>query len=88
MLCPESEDVEGNESQDKESEPTGESVDLAHPWPYLKEMFAIKSMNGTNVKLTCLLCAPMYKECCASLSSLSNLRTHVKVGKNTISTQL
>ena len=64
MLCPESEDVEDNEFQDKESEPTGESVDLEHPWLYLKDMFAIKSMNDTNVKPTCLLCAPMYKECC------------------------
>ena len=52
---------------------------VAHPWPYLSSMFTIKSVNGTKVKLSCLLCTPNPKECCASLTSLSNLRTHVKV---------
>ena len=52
---------------------------VAHPWPYLSSIFALKSVNGMKVKLCCLLCIPKPKECCASLSSLLNLCTHVKV---------
>ena len=80
MLCPESEDVKDNEFQDKGSQPTVENVHLTHPCHILRTCtFVIKSVNGTNVKLTCLLCVSKCKECCvSSLSSLSNLRTHVR----------
>ena len=74
------EETSGIEVEDEESEPTSDNVNVAHPWLYLSDMFAIKSISKANVKLTCLLCAPKYKECSSSLSSLSNLHTHVKVG--------
>ena len=72
--------LEVEQCEDEEPEPTNENVNVGHPWPYLSDMFAIKSISKTNAKVTCLLCAPKYKECSSSLSSLSNLRTHVKVG--------
>lgn len=81
MSSPESEDIDIEVEESEPGEPTADNVNVAaHPWPYLSDMFAIKSINKANVKLTCLLCAPKYKECSSSLSSLSNLRTHVKVG--------
>ena len=72
--------VEQCEDQEATRKPTNENVNVTHPWPYFSDMFAIKSISKTNAKVTCLLCAPKYKECSSSLSSLSNLQTHVKVG--------
>lgn len=66
-------------SSSEDVEEIKETDNIAHPWPYLSSMFAFKSINGMKVKLSCLLCCPKGKECSASLSSLSNLRTHVKV---------
>ena len=53
-----------------------EPEEVQHPWPYLASMFRIKSIDGTKIKLTCLLCLPLHVECSAYATSPSNLRKH------------
>jgi hypothetical protein len=44
--------LEVEQCEDEEPEPTNENVNVGHPWPYLSDMFAIKSISKTNAKVT------------------------------------
>ena len=48
-----------------QSDSASDEPDEVHPWPYLASMFRIKSIYGTKIKLTCLLCLPLLVECSA-----------------------
>ncbi|CAB4029101.1 Hypothetical predicted protein [Paramuricea clavata] len=43
--------LEVEQREDEEPEPTNENVNVGHPWLYLSDMFAIKSISKTNAKL-------------------------------------
>ena len=62
-----------------DSSASDEPDEVQHPWPYLASMFRIKSIDGSQSKLTCLLCLPLHVECSAYATSPSNLRKHVEV---------
>ena len=49
-----------------DSSASDEPDEVQHPWPYLASMFRIKSIDGTKIMLTCLLCLPLLVECSAS----------------------
>ena len=49
-----------------DSSASDEPDEVQHPWPYLASMFRIKSIDGTKIKLTCLLCLPLHVEWSAS----------------------
>ncbi|XP_074873107.1 uncharacterized protein LOC142024786 [Carettochelys insculpta] len=50
---------------------------MIHPWPYLKDLFEMKEVSGSSVRLQCLLCLPKIVEVAAYISSPSNLKKHM-----------
>lgn len=48
-------------------------------WPGIKNIFEQTDRNGDKLKFKCLLCVPKIHFIKASVTSASNLRTHIKV---------
>ncbi|XP_053089069.1 uncharacterized protein LOC113524717 [Pangasianodon hypophthalmus] len=51
---------------------------LQHPWPHLKQLFAVKAKKGNCVIMSCQLCLPRPVEILAFKSSSSNLKKHIE----------
>ncbi|KAG1926343.1 hypothetical protein F2P79_024933, partial [Pimephales promelas] len=51
---------------------------LQHPWPYLKELFQVKTKKGNCIIMSCQLCLPKPVEISAFKSSTSNLKKHIE----------
>ena len=50
-----------------------------HPWPHLNKYFVFKRADkANNAVFTCVMCQPKVVEIKGHISSLSNLKRHVK----------
>lgn len=59
---------------------------LAHPWPYLREMFSFLGSKKDSHRFSCNLCKPKVKELLAYRNSPSNLKKHVEVNNGAMLT--
>lgn len=68
-------EVVHNTGSDKQQEKPA----IAHPWPYLREMFTIVGSKNDSCRMSCVLCKQKRHELLAYKNSPSNLKKHIEV---------